>query len=449
MQTQRLWLAASALLIYVIFCLVPAGLQLRRRRAQARGNAEAGAAWVVTYASQTGSAEELATHTAAVLRQAGQRVHLCALGQLDQALLAASPRILFVVSTYGEGDAPDDAAAFVAGVMPGAPQLPQLTYALLALGDSSYSHYCGFGRALDRWLQSRGAQALAPRVEVDRGAAEAVRSWHRQLAGWLGMAEVAGWAAQPLSNWRLKARRLLNAGSAGAPVFHLELEPLDGGLPEWQAGDLVQLAPPDDAGHPRDYSIASLPADGGLELLVRLARRADGSEGAASGWLTQRLQPGDTVSLRLRRHANFRIDGNQRRPLILIGNGTGIAGLRAHLKARACERGRPASWLVFGERNAASDFLYENELLQWLNDGVLTRLDTAFSRDQAHKRYVQDCLRDAGALVREWVGQGAAIYVCGSLDGMAGGVEQTLVELLGRDGLDQLSRQGRYRRDVY
>jgi sulfite reductase (NADPH) flavoprotein alpha-component len=152
--------------------------------------------------------------------------------------------------------------------------------------------------------------------------------------------------------------------------------------------------------------------------------------------------------LRLRAHKRFRLDDNAERPLILIGNGSGMAGLRGHLKARA-QTGQRRNWLLFGERQAAHDYHYRAELDGWQSDGTLERLDMVFSRDQGERRYVQDRLAEQGALVRQWVEQGAAIYVCGSLDGMAGGVDAALASLLGRAALDRLGASGRYRRDVY
>src|SRR2546429_257054 len=109
---------------------------------------------------------------------------------------------------------------------------------------------------------------------------------------------------------------------------------------------------------------------------VRQARREDGSPGLASGWLTQGAPLGAAITLRLRAHRNFRLEDNLQRPLVLIGNGTGLAGLRSHLRARAAA-GLGPNWLLFGERNAAHDRLYGDELQAWCDGGVLQRLDLA------------------------------------------------------------------------
>ena len=134
--------------------------------------------------------------------------------------------------------------------------------------------------------------------------------------------------------------------------------------------------------------------------------------------------------------------------MILIGNGTGLAGLRAHLRERA---GTPGSknWLVFGERSAQHDQFFRDELQAWLISGHLQRLDLAFSRDQSEKIYVQHLLRDAADELRRWIDEGAAIYICGSLEGMGREVQQILAGVLGDHQLQQLIEQGRYKRDLY
>ncbi|MOA11577.1 Sulfite reductase [NADPH] flavoprotein alpha-component [compost metagenome] len=134
--------------------------------------------------------------------------------------------------------------------------------------------------------------------------------------------------------------------------------------------------------------------------------------------------------------------------MILLGNGTGLAGLRSLLKARIAE-GQTRNWLLFGERNRAHDYLCRDELEGWLIEGDLERLDLAFSRDQAEKVYVQDRLRQQAAELQKWLAEGASIYICGSLQGMASGVDQVLNDVLGTEAVERLIEQGRYRRDVY
>jgi sulfite reductase (NADPH) flavoprotein alpha-component len=404
-----------------------------------------------------------------------------------------------VVSTYGEGDPPDLAAAFARRSMTREADLSGLQYGVLALGDREYVHFCGFGHALDRWLRHQRARPLFDLVEVDNGDEGALRHWQHQVGVISGATDQPDWAAPRYARWRLASRRLLNAGSAGGPCFHVELVPENPADARWQAGDVAEIGPrnaavdvealiaaanvagstlfegetvrarllrsrlPEPASiagrdwrawigelaplaH-REYSIASLPADGAVHLVVRQWRRPDGRLGVGAGWLTEYAAIGDTVDLRLRMNTNFHMPADAR-PLVLVGNGTGIAGLRALLKARIAA-GHRRNWLVFGERQAAVDFLYGDELRAWQAQGWLERLDLAFSRDQAERVYVQHRLAAAAGALRAWVDEGAAVYVCGSLAGMAPGVHAALVEALGAACVEQLAAEGRYRRDVY
>lgn len=420
-----------------------------RARAAARPAASTGDAdWLVVHASQTGSAEYLAGQTAATLRTGGLSARAACMSSLDPDALSKAGRILFIASTYGEGDAPDAAARFAGVTMGASADLSHLHYAVLALGDSSYTNYCGFGRALEGWLAAHGATPLFERIDVDRGDPGALAAWQHHIGRLAGTSDAPDWEAPGYADWRIAGRRLANPGSVGAPLYRIALVPVDGALPAWEAGDLAQVSAPADPDHPREYSIASLPSEGRLELLVRLQRREDGSLGAASGWLCEGASQDEVIRLRIRAHGRFRLNGNASRPLIAIGNGSGLAGLRALIKSRI-DAGKGDNWLLFGERNAAHDFLCRDELQGWLASSGLARLDLAFSRDQATPRYVQHLVREHAPALRKWVDEGAAIYVCGSLQGMAGGVHEALTEVLGAAALDALTAEGRYRRDVY
>jgi len=458
--TFERWLYAGIVLVlYAWLCAATAYRQRQLRQQAAHDTAlfnsaaDAGA-WLIAYASQTGNAEQLAWHTARSLHVAGIKTRVMSLAQIYPEDLHRTERALFIVSTYGEGDAPDNAASFVDRCINGALSLSHLHYGMMALGDRTYKRFCGFGRALNQWLQTQGAQALFKHIEVDNNHAAALHEWQHRLSHIAGSDELPDWQAPAYTMWRLAARRLLNPGSSGGPCFHLELEPASDNVTlDWQAGDLVQVQTPDEPERPREYSIASLPADGRVHLLVRQEQHADGTLGTASGWLTTQLQPGDSLQMRIRTHNNFHLRDNSSRPLILIGNGTGLAGLRSHLKARAAA-GQQRNWLIFGERNAAYDRYYADELSAWQQQGVLQRLDLVFSRDQVFshnqaREYVQDRLRTHAVLVREWCDAGAAFYICGSLQGMANGVQQALIEILGNECVAQLAATGRYRRDVY
>jgi len=457
----RLLGAAATLTLQGALCLA-VYLNERRKTAAdaARGRALAGAGGarpvLVVHASQTGAAEQLAWQTAEALNGAALPVRVAALGTLTREAIAGASHVLFIASTCGQGDAPDSAMPFVRGVMDAAeaPSLSGLHYGLLALGDREFAGFCAFGRRLDAWLQARGARCLFERVEVDALAPAGLARWKHALGRLCSVGDTLAWQEPVRETWRLARRTHVNPGSQGAPVFHLELEPPAGTAPAWEPGDLLQVRVPHAPDAPREYSIASLPADGRAHLLVRQERRADGALGLASGWLTAAAPLGADVVLNLLAHRNFRLGANARRPLILVGNGTGIAGLRAHLRARASRAGadpgaRPRNWLLFGERQAAHDFHFRDDIEGWQADGTLDRVDLAFSRDPASRQYVQDRLRAQPGRVRQWLDDGAAVYVCGSLQGMATGVQDALVEIVGAERVQALIAEGRYRRDVY
>lgn len=416
-----------------------------KRARGALGVSTEGQHWLVGFASQSGLAEQLAWRTAGQLQAAGIAVQVQPLARVDAQALRQANRALFVVSTFGDGEAPDNARGFERKLLAGELALGELSYAVLALGDRQYQQFCGFARRLHDWLQQQGANSLFSPVEVDNGDAVALAHWQQQLSGLTG-APLPAMAEQPFAEWRLLDRQCLNPGSSGAPTFLLRLQPPSAA--DWQAGDLLEVRPGNHAEAPvREYSIASLPADGVLELLVRQERHPDGSLGLGSGWLTAGAALQQPLLARVRRNSGFHAPEADC-PLILIGNGTGLAGLRSLLKQRI-GAGHLRNWLLFGERNAAHDFYCREELGGWQASGELARLDLAFSRDQAAKLYVQDRLRMAAEHLRNWVAEGAAIYVSGSLDGMAGGVDEVLREVLGAAQVEALIEQGRYRRDVY
>ena len=197
----------------------------------------------------------------------------------------------------------------------------------------------------------------------------------------------------------------------------------------------------------REYSIASIPADGRLELLLRQMRHPDGTLGIGSAWLSEHAAVGETLALRIRSNPGFHPPADAR-PMILVGNGTGLAGLRAQLKQRIAA-GRRRNWLLFGERSSLHDFYFREEIQAWRDSGDLARLDLAFSRDQAERIYVQQRLRQSAVELRRWMDEGASIYVCGSLEGMAPAVTAALNDILGVAVVEQLIEDGRYRRDVY
>lgn len=474
-------------------------LSRRKRKQEAKALASAGtepgegdAGFLVVYASQTGNAELSARAAGRALAAGGVATQVVALAALTPELLKHANKALFVVSTYGEGDPPDTARGFARRVMRKRLPLAHIDFGVFALGDRQYPDFCAFGKQVDAWLAESGAQRLFPLIMQDGSDNKAFAAWRRELTR-LGAADrVAEPAQAAFRACTLVSRTTLNPGSSHAAAFSLRLEPVEGEALVWEAGDIVEIQPrnapadvdallmqaapdgelledvsalreqlaaavlPEDGRFTRDatlrpigtreYSAASIAADGGIDLVVRQVRRDDGRLGIGSGWLTAHVAEGETVMLRLRPNPGFRTVGFGGR-LILIGNGTGIAGLRAHLRAQA-HVGRSGHWLLFGERERAHAF-FDAELQAWLGDGTLARLDRAFSREADCGRYVQHLLLEARGELLRWIDDGAAILVCGSLEGMAQEVHAALGEIIGEDRLEALIESGRYKRDVY
>lgn len=413
----------------------------------AAGDHEAIAApWLVLHASQSGRAEALALRSAQALRAGGQAVELRPLADCDVALLARHRRALFVVSTFGDGEPPDHARRFAQRVMQQAAVLPQLRFAVLALGDRHYQNFCGFGHTLFAWLQRSDAQALFAPLEIDNDDPDALAVWQRHLQD-CGAQAIEPLAAQArFRPWRLLAREHLNPGSVGAPTYWLRLAASDVPQP-WQAGDIAEVQIPTRGGPlVREYSIASIPADGMLDLVIRQTRSGE-QLGSGSGWLTAQAPLNGEIALHVRRNAAFHAPEGER-PLLLIGNGTGIAGLRAHWRARIAQQHR-RNWLIFGERHRAVDAYFADEIAAALHARTLARVDAVYSRDGGSRRYVQDVLRAEADAVRAWIADGAAVMVCGSLAGMAPAVDAALREVLGASVYEDFAASGLYRRDVY
>lgn len=215
---------------------------------------------------------------------------------------------------------------------------------------------------------------------------------------------------------------------------------------------------------PRMYSIASsqLAHPGCVQTTVRVIRyESHGRErqGVASGHLGDRAGVGTTMPIFLHANGNFRLPADTTAPVIMIGPGTGIAPFRAFLEERQALGSSGDNWLFFGEQRSALDFLYKDQLLGMRRDGVLTHLDTAFSRDQEKKIYVQDRMREKAPELYRWLERGAYFYVCGDATRMAKDVETALLDVIaqGSNGtlehaqeyLAAMKKQKRYQRDVY
>ena len=215
---------------------------------------------------------------------------------------------------------------------------------------------------------------------------------------------------------------------------------------------------------PRLYSIASSQAEAETEVhitvgVVRYDIEGRARTGGASGFLADRLEEDGEVRVFIEHNDNFRLPANPETPVIMIGPGTGIAPFRAFMQQRENDGASGKNWLFFGNPHFTDDFLYQVEWQRYVKDGLLTNIDLAWSRDQQHKIYVQDKLREKGAELWIWINEGAHIYVCGDANRMAKDVEQALLEVVAEFGgmdletadefLSELRVERRYQRDVY
>ncbi|EKK5243161.1 NADPH-dependent assimilatory sulfite reductase flavoprotein subunit [Cronobacter sakazakii] len=215
---------------------------------------------------------------------------------------------------------------------------------------------------------------------------------------------------------------------------------------------------------PRLYSIASSQAEVENEVhitvgVVRFDIEGRARAGGASSYLADRLEEDSEVRVFIEHNDNFRLPATPETPVIMIGPGTGIAPFRAFMQQREADGATGKNWLFFGNPHFTEDFLYQVEWQRYVKEGLLTRIDLAWSRDQDHKIYVQDKIREQGAELWRWIQEGAHLYVCGDANRMAKDVEQALLEVIAAYGgmdaeaadeyLSELRVERRYQRDVY
>ena len=455
--------------------------------------------WLIAYATQTGASEQLAWRAATSLQEAHQPTTVKSLQQLTADDLKQAKQILIVASTYGTGEAPDLASNFEKKLMSLTLDLAHLDYAVLALGSQDYPEtFCSFGHRIDQWLKKSGAKQLFDTIEVNNTNNDDIQNWNTSLAQVTKLELQTMSIEKTFDEWHLTKRELLNPNSLGAPAFNIELKSDHQIL--WEAGDIAELQTGNSTARIqafldkyqiidttsveslsqtiqealwnrdltinvepfanmehlleqlptlpcREYSIASIPSQQVLRLVVRQQRNEQGELGLGSGWLTEHVALRSKVALRIRKNESFHLITDNR-PIICIGNGTGIAGLMSLIHSRV-RLDYTENWLIFGERQLANDYFYKDTIQAWQNTAMLNRLDLAFSRDQTEKVYVHHKLQENAELLKEWIANDAVIYVCGSINGMASDVDHALIKILGTETVNKLRVDGRYRRDVY
>jgi sulfite reductase (NADPH) flavoprotein alpha-component len=541
----------------------------------------------ILYASQTGNAKGVASQLEKSAKAAGITVVLKNIADYKAKSLKNESHLLIVASTNGEGEAPDDAIEFHEFLLgKKAPKLPNLSYSVLALGDSSYEFFCQTGKDFDERLQALGAKQVAPRVDCDVDYDSECESWTLSIVeslkdeliqadsaltpvSYIGDLPTAGATSQyskqnPFAAEFSLSQKITGRDSA-KDVRHIEIDLGESGLTyqvgdalgvwfendealvaklltelnfsgdekitlkvsgevqefslqealinqleitqtapafiefwaqhsqdskllalasdknsarefagEHQVIDVVNLAKADvDAQSlvnalrkitPRLYSIASAQSEVEEEVhltvgVVSYDANGDTRTGGASGFLCQRLEEGQKVRVFVEHNDNFRLPQSDDTPVIMIGPGTGVAPFRAFMQEREARDATGDNWMFFGDQTFTQDFLYQVEWQNYLKSGLLTRMDVAFSRDQAEKIYVQDRLKEQASDVFSWLERGAHLYICGDANRMAKDVHQTLVEIIQEHGklsaeqaedyLKSLRSNKRYQKDVY
>lgn len=533
-------------------------------------------------ASQTGNARRLAEQLRDDLVAAKLSVNLVNAGDYKFKQIAQERLLVVVASTQGEGEPAEEAVALHKFLFSKkAPKLPETTFAVFGLGDTSYEHFCQAGKDFDSKLAELGAERLLDRVDADVEYQESAQQWRQQVVAALqarvpAQSTAAVVATQsgavdeitsspysktaPLTA-QLSVQQKVTGRNSEKDVRHIEIDLGDSGL-RYQPGDalgvwfdndptlveellallwlkgdelvsvdgqnmplqqalvchleltqnttvivdkyaalsrdetlialladkpalqqyakntpivdMVRQAPSDlNADQlvallrpltPRLYSIASSQAETETEVhitvgVVRYEIDGRPRTGGASGYLADRLAVDGDIRIFIEHNDNFRLPANPETPVIMIGPGTGIAPFRAFMQQREAIGATGKNWLLFGNPHFTEDFLYQVEWQRYIKDGLLTRIDLAWSRDQAHKIYVQDKLREQGAELWRWIQEGAHIYVCGDANRMAKDVEQVLLDVVAEHGamdteqadeyLSELRLARRYQRDVY
>jgi sulfite reductase (NADPH) flavoprotein alpha-component len=538
----------------------------------------------ILYASQTGNAKGVASKLEQSAKAAGINVVLKNIADYKAKALKNESHLLIVASTNGEGEAPDDAIEFHEFLLgKKAPKLPNLSYSVLALGDSSYEFFCQTGKDFDERLKALGAKQVTARVDCDVDYDSDCESWTANIVESLkdeltqssaGIAPVidlptsgaeSQYSKQNPFEAEFSLSQKITGRDSAKDVRHIEIDLGESGL-TYQVGDalgvwfendadlvadliatlsltgeekiklkvnganqvftltdalttqleITQTAPAfvefwakisgdkalteiaadkntarEYAGEhqiidvvkaakteidpqffveslrkitPRLYSIASAQAEVEEEVhltvgLVSFDTNGEPRTGGASSFLANRLEEGQKVRVFVEHNDNFRLPQSDDTPVIMIGPGTGVAPFRAFMQEREARDASGDNWMFFGDQTFTQDFLYQVEWQNYLKSGLLTRMDVAFSRDQAEKVYVQDRLKEQASDVFAWLERGAHLYICGDANRMAKDVHQTLVEIIQEHGklsaeqaedyLKSLRSNKRYQKDVY
>lgn len=426
---------------------------MKRRQAARTRDTRTGAQVLIVFASQTGTAQGLAVATAATLDKAGIVADQGSIAAFPASQWNAYQQVLVISSTTGEGELPDNARSWLDGVK--AEQLVGVSFSLLALGDRRYTHFCAGGQRLRAELIKAGAHEWLPLQEVDGDPAAGWQHWLRQLAehnNW--SLQIGGLAVQRQRCEATLIERIRLDAPVGDDSPHSYS--LTFSVPEdirFAPGDLFQFQPRPDA-EPRTYSIGSDHEirPGYVRLTVGLLRyeNEQGEEvmGLGSSELCLNWPLYEARDVELVAHPGFNPPRNTEQPMILLATGCGIAPFIGFLETRAAADRKGPVWLLFGNRRADADFLYGEQIKALKEEGVITDLDTAFSRDGGDERYITERIERQGDQLLEWINRGAALYICGRASTLGKGIDGVLMRLLQRKGASETEAEAELARWV-
>lgn len=420
----------------------------RRSRPKMPKNAAAAKAdTVILVGSEGGSTWGFAATLQKALLAKGHSVHAAPMARFNPKQYPHAEQILVLAATYGDGTAPASAKGFIEKLA-ALETPPSAKISVLGFGDRQFPAYCAFANQVATEAVKKGWQELLPLETVDRQSPQDFARWGINLGKILGHdLDLAHEPARPRTHQLTLISRREYGVEVQAPTVILRfalphtglLAQLRGrGFKRFSAGDLLGVVP-QGASVARLYSLASGTRDGFVEICVRKH-----AHGLCSGQLLG-LEIGNSIEGFIRPNPDFR-PARTKKPVILIGAGTGIGPLAGF--ARANVRKRPMH-LYFGIRHADSDLLYGTELEGWQREGNLDSINIACSRTD-QRTYVQDMLRRDGAAIATLIEEGAQVLVCGGRE-MAAGVAQALNDILMPRGLSpiHLKAEGRYVEDVY
>lgn len=420
----------------------------------------------VIYVSETGNAKFLAAKVAAILKNQGGQIKVKSSEQYRLIDLKKEKNMIFITSTHGEGEVPEQGKALFDYIKNEDLDLKDLNYFVIGLGDKNYPLFCQAAKDFDELLISKKAKRLAKVAEFDLDFESYIEELSEKskslFSGEKNVTKEVEFAKKTNKNefiGEIVQNIDLNDGGSTKETRHVEIV-CDDEI-NYEPGDSVGvLLAGEDIGlkkeekiTPRLYSIASCKLEHGNEIHLTVSvlryknEKGEEVEGLFSAHLA-RLKEGEKVKFYISKNRKFKLP-EANKDVIMIGPGTGVAPFRSFLGHRNNEKGEGKNWLFFGERNFRSDFLYQTEMQDYLTSGVLTKFDVAFSRDQEEKIYVQDRIRESAQEFLRWIENGAYIYICGDKEKMAKDVEKAILEVIGDDYFQKLKNEDRYLLDVY